>query len=113
MQATELPVTNFTSDTVYQNLQNEPINVTLSESASLLSAGSDVTITATITPNAFTQQNATTIYLGFGGTAEGNVNYVVLPGKNASFAERSTCRDHHSRGQHRGRPQRQCHAAGR
>ena len=86
VQATELPVTNFTSDTVYQNLQNEPINVTLSESEALLTPGGDVTITATITPNAFTQQNATTIYLGFSGTAEGNVDYDVLPGKNASFA---------------------------
>ena len=88
VQATQLAVTNFTSDftsatgpTSTVNAQVYNIPVTLTASWNVVSSGVVVTVSIPV------QSIATTIYLGFGGTAEGNRDYIVEAGLNASFAE--------------------------
>ncbi len=57
------------------------IPVTLTALSNVVSSGVVVTVSIPV------QSIATTIYLGFGGTAEGNRDYIVEAGLNASFAE--------------------------
>ncbi len=95
VQATQLAVTNFTSDTSNQGPEAFDIPVTLTATteggnpSTLVASGSPVVVTATIAP----QTTTTTIYLAFGDgigeSAVGDVNYVVTPELNASFVDRA------------------------
>ena len=91
VQATELAVTNFTSDTIAQNLATSSIPVTITATSPFFNAtGNDTTdIVRASIPK---QSTDTTIYLDFGGSSPGsgnqpeiNVDYSVIPLTNAAF----------------------------